>query len=95
MPRLYGEANSLIEELLIDDRERAKAVATKAYRPQDGVDMFKRYCEDLAAAFEEVAQEARREQLSELTAEVNAVFAWARASDAAQYRPFADKKAKR
>ena len=58
--------------------ERAKAVATKAYRPQDGVDMFKRYCEDLAAAFEEVAQEARREQLAELTAEVDAIFALVR-----------------
>ena len=86
----------------MDYLERAKAVATKAYHPQDGVDMFKRYCEDLAAAFEEVAQEARREQLAELTAEVDGVFALARAAgfftavpDAATYRPLAGKKAKR
>jgi hypothetical protein len=81
----------------MDYLERAKAVATKAYHPQDGVDMFNRYCEDLAAAFEDVAQEARREQLAELTAEVDAVFALARVSapDAALYRPFAGKKAKR
>ena len=45
---------------------------------QEGADVFARYCADLAAAFEEVAQEARREQLAELTAEAEAVFALVR-----------------